>query len=185
MTYYTKWVEWGAISKFYGEQKTKRSGVRLMNHITEGLSIMEKIGATEDAMRAFCLHPLFQADDDLIKSGMEFIKIYNIRPEVLLLVMEYRNQANAWLSDKIYSQKILNSDNEVVSSWIDSIGHPSAGPLNEVKYMLIADKVQNRKDFLQYHASSHARSRELDLYFKIWLQELGITEEQYEVLSTI
>jgi len=48
--------------------------------------------------------------------------------------------------------------------------------------MLVADKVQNRKDFLAYHKGTHARSDELDYYFKLWLRRLDISEERYQEL---
>ena len=38
--------------------------------------------------------------------------------------------------------------------------------------MLIADKVQNYKDFLLYHKNTHERSDELDEYFNSWFKIL-------------
>lgn len=49
--------------------------------------------------------------------------------------------------------------------------------------MLIADKVQNYKDFEIYHKSTHPRSKELDQYFKNWLQKLNINTDQYQIWS--
>lgn len=46
--------------------------------------------------------------------------------------------------------------------------------------MLIADKVQNRNDFLNHHRVTHPRSGELDRYFDLWLERLGVTEAQFE-----
>jgi hypothetical protein len=180
--YYKDWTEWKAIVNFYGEKTAKRSKVPLINHIEEGLKILDKIRASDDAKRAFCLHPLFQANEDLTTAGMNFLKTYHTRPEVIVLVMEYRNQANAWLLDKVKLATVVNSDDKVVSSWIECTGKPTAGPMPEVRDMLIADKVQNRKDFLQYHAATHELTQELDMYFRLWLQELGISEEQYALL---
>lgn len=40
--------------------------------------------------------------------------------------------------------------------------------------MLIADKVQNYKDFRKHHLDTHARADELDFYFKTWLKELDV-----------
>ena len=48
--------------------------------------------------------------------------------------------------------------------------------------MLIADKVQNRKDFLKYHYGTHKKSVELDIYFKNWLRALNVTEADYNFL---
>jgi hypothetical protein len=46
--------------------------------------------------------------------------------------------------------------------------------------MLIADKVQNRKDFELYHEATHPRSKELAMYFRLWLEKLGVSEENYQ-----
>ena len=45
--------------------------------------------------------------------------------------------------------------------------------------MLIADKIQNKKDFELYHKGSHPRSMELDHYFNNWLKRLNISEAFY------
>ena len=49
--------------------------------------------------------------------------------------------------------------------------------------MLIADKIQNRKDFELYHLGKHERSSELEQYFKNWLERLNITEEFYQEIK--
>jgi hypothetical protein len=159
------------IEEFYGYKRARRSGVLLINHIHEGLVVLNEIGASEDAEKAFCLHPIFQADADLAVVG-DRIRVERVKPWVMVLVMEYRLQANAWLSDKV---SLLGRD-------VVCIGKPSCGPLPEVRDMLIADKVQNYKDFLTYHAGTHARSRELDHYFRFWLQALGISIADFGVL---
>ena len=40
--------------------------------------------------------------------------------------------------------------------------------------MLVADKVQNLKDFVLHHLGSHKRSDELYRYYHRWLQHLGV-----------
>jgi hypothetical protein len=80
--------------------------------------------------------------------------------------MEYRRVANNYLS-----KRMINSIDEIELS-----------PLKDVNDMLIADKVQNRKDFELYHLDTHERSDVLDQYFKNWLIRLGITEERYQEL---
>lgn len=52
----------------------------------------------------------------------------------------------------------------------------------EVDQMLVADKVQNRKDFLVHHRGCHPRSDALDRYFRLWLLRLGVTEQQFAEL---
>jgi hypothetical protein len=167
--------EYSMIKSYYQGQTAKRSGVPLINHIDDGLTVMREIGATEYAQRAFALHPMFQADRELDELGVHIASTIN--PEVLLLVMEYRSQANAWLSNKVL--------------WVeyDGIpmleGVPTPGPLKEVKDMLIADKVQNYKDFLQFHKGSHIRSAELNVYFDTWLNVLGISQERFKELCDV
>lgn len=53
----------------------------------------------------------------------------------------------------------------------------------DVQHMLIADKVQNRKDFECYHLGTHPRSAERLPYFKNWLEVLGISESRYQELA--
>ena len=145
------------IEIYYGDKCAKRSKVPYINHIYEGIKILKYINASEYAIRAYCLHPVFQMDEDLIAN---IALIYYQDPAIMTLVMEYRNQANAWLSDKVQGGNL--------------IGQPTSGPLIDVKHMLIADKVQNFKDFELYHKESHLRRRDLWLYFNEWCRNLDI-----------
>ena len=156
--------EYLAVKKFYGKTKTKRSKVLLINHIDEGLEILEKIGASELAKRAYCLHPFFQGDEELRKNRNLFRKL---DPGSVALVMEYRNIANAYLS-----HRKISSTKEIVLS-----------PLHEVDQMLIADKIQNFKDFMRYHYSHHHKSRELFQYFKNWFKKLKIPSSVFKELQ--
>ena len=69
--------------------------------------------------------------------------------------MEYRRVANSYLSHDVPE---------------DFVGFSC----EEVKQMLIADKVQNYKDFLIYHSETHPRKEELDFYFNKWFEFLEI-----------
>jgi len=159
-----------AIEKFYGDRCAKRSGVRLIKHIEDGLTILREIGASVWAERAFCLHPLFQADKELMTEGVKYCE-KSVNPYPVMLVMEYRQWANRWLSDKVDDYGKFTS-------------LPSPGHLEEVKHMLIADKVQNYKDFLAYHVQTHQRSHALSVYFETWLAELGIDEVRFSELRS-
>lgn len=175
--------EYKVVSKFYGGERAERSGVEKIKHIRVGLAILRDIDAPEDAFRGFCLHPLFQKDEDFMTSGLEYwnksisgaISDGHSRKNPIFLAMEYRNQANAWLSDKV---------NICEDSKIRTNGWPTPGPLKEVRDMLIADKVRNRMDFETYHRGQHVRSKELEYYFKIWLDVLGISEQEYQSFRT-
>jgi len=163
------------IKQFYGDRCTKRSGVPLINHIDEGIEILNRIGAADHVKEAFAIHPLIQTDTDLKTNFHDLINGWSglpITASVIALALEYRNIANAFLSNKIDTW-----DGKPVK--IDQI---RLSPLGEVNEMLIADKVQNRKDFLRYHRETHPRSLELAYYFECWLEALSITEEHYQAL---
>ncbi len=154
--------EYKIISDFYGKEKAKRSGLYLMNHIDEGLKILDFINASEIAKKAYCLHPVVQSDEALIEN-YEF-DFSGIHPQVLICLMEYRSVANAYLSKRK----------------IASIEEIRLSPLKDVNDMLIADKVQNRKDFDKHHKGTHKRSDALVLYFNNWLERLEVTDKLYE-----
>ncbi len=172
--------EYNAIVKHYGDKRAERSGVRLINHINEGLHILNLIGASMDAQRAYCLHPLIQEDSELSNMASNDV-LFSFSPRVILLAMEYRQRANDWLSDKVYKKPVMDK-NGYLTSEITHIGSPESGALKEVKQMLIADKVQNYKDFEKYHLRKHERSGELQYYFIEWLIELNVTRTDYENL---
>lgn len=151
--------EYRLISKFYQDKKAKRSGIYLMNHIDEGLRVLNDIGASEEAKKAYCLHPLLQGDDDLIKN-FNNLSFEQINPKALILAMEYRDVANEYLSGRK----------------IQSIHEIRLSKLSEVNGMLIADKIQNYKDFLLYH-QEHERYIELSQYFKNWFKKLKVTDD--------
>ncbi len=146
------------ISAFYADKKAKRSGVPYIKHIDEGLEILDRIGASNVAKAAYCVHPVFQVPKDL-KQIYGLLDSMSFDPRVLVLAMEYRNKANAYPCRP-------RTDNY-------ELGDLPVMVLPEVKDMLIADKVQNYKDFLKHHKGTHARSEQLDKYFKLWLEHLG------------
>lgn len=164
-------VGYKAIAKYYGSHRAKRSGVLLIDHIHQGIEILKRIGADEVTMEAYAVHPIFQADGDL---RANFYSCADLNPLVVLYAMEYRNIANAFLSNKVEKGPDSFGQTDVYAK------HPiKLSPLAPVNQMLIADKIQNRKDFLRYHKDSHPRSDELDFYFKTWLAVLDVSEEQY------
>lgn len=155
---------YAAVESFYGDQHAKRSGLPLMNHIDEGIFLLRNMQASDLVLAAFCLHPLIQADADLssnLKSGL----LSNLPVAPLVLAMEYRQWANKHLS--------MHPPNTTLT-W---------GPLGEVKMMLIADKIQNWKDFYIYlrGRESVPNSDRLDSYFAEWGDALGITPRQFQL----
>lgn len=160
--------EYAAIAREYGTRTAARSGVPLIRHIDEGLAILDNIAAGEPAMRAFCLHPLVQADAELAANAARLGELSD-EPRVLALAFEYRHIANAALSTRT----------------LDSAADIALSPLVEVNAMLVADKVQNYKDFILYHRGRHARSDALDRYFLLWLERLEVSEWRFAELCDI
>jgi hypothetical protein len=157
--------EYSAIVAFYGHRRAERSQVLLIAHIDEGLRILDALGASDAAKRAFCLHPIVQADADLAANAPRLRELAD-DVYVMALAIEYRHIANATLS-----QRDIASADEIVLS-----------PIADVNAMLVADKVQNRKDFESHHRGTHPRSAELDRYFRLWLERLGVSEDRYRAL---
>ena len=154
----------------YKDKKAERTEVPYINHIKEGKIILEEIEATDEAHAAYYLHPLFQGAKELQKTYQQ-PWIEEVSPQVLLLAMEYRNKANRYLCAPNYDN--LNCPSKI------------AFPLPEVKKMLIADKIQNRKDFHLYHQSTHNHSEALNQYFENWLKLLEVTTQQRDQLTKI
>jgi hypothetical protein len=165
--------ELAAITKFYNGKTAKRSGVPLINHIHEGIIVLGEIHAWHRAYAGWCLHPLVQ-NDEVLLSNMKMLMSLDTSPRNMVLAMEYRAVANAWLSNKV----------QMFEGELIMIDGPRLSPIKCVNDMLRADKVQNRKDFEKYHKGTHPRSAELELYFKKWLDALDVTEEQYQYLCT-
>lgn len=135
------------VSEYYGDRCAKRSGVPLMNHIYEGLEILDKIGSGDTQKAAFALHPLGQneinftadfATTKLVEMYVEVANSYLCRPET-------DNLKDCQLPHLI-SKDICN--------------------------MLLADKLQNYQDFTRYHLGKHERSDELEKYFQRWIMYL-------------
>jgi hypothetical protein len=157
-------AEYLAIEEDYERRTAKRSAVPLMHHIDEGLAVLKWSGSSEEAQRAFCLHPLLQ-EDAALAANLEWVRALT-PPHVLALALEYRRVANAALS-----MRPMESSAEIELS-----------PMPEVNEMLVADKVQNRKDFVLHHRGRHARSEALDLYFRRWLERLSVSEARFAEL---
>ena len=165
---HTTWIEYNIIQGFYGSHVANRTKVLYINHVEEGLFVMNYLGHSELAQRAYIMHPVFQTDGDFPDAWKRLNKkddpIHEVDITVIVLAVEYRSTANGYLS-------FASPDEE-----------PMLSPVEEVNQMLIADKVQNRKDFEIFHLHTHERSDRLQQYFKQWLEALGISEEHYSTI---
>jgi hypothetical protein len=146
------------VQDYYGDQRAKRSGVPYIYHIDEGLTILNKLGASYNTKEAFCLHPILQMDKDFNEN--KDMDLSGIETEAIILAMEYRRVANSYLSKSRPS---------------DFVGFSCP----EVKEMLIADKVQNYKDFIKYQKDTLANGTLFE-YFNYWFDLL---EVDYSVLT--
>ena len=145
--------EFKAVERYYGSSKANRSRQLKIKHVIEGVDILNSRGADLDTQRAFCLHPLLQADE-----ALQWVDVANFSPTAVLYAAEYRSVANAYLAHR----------------QVESLEEIRLSPLPQVNEMLVADKIQNYRDFISYHKWTHARSKELDKYFNNWLKKLGI-----------
>lgn len=163
-THYTTYDEYVLIDNYYGDQKARRSGLYLMNHVDEGAGIMAERKASKLAQQAFLVHPMLQ-DDHHFECLKNNLVMKHCSKEVIMLCMEYRKVANAYLCKPETDHWTLK-DIEFACPII----------MEDIKEMLIADKVQNYKDFLMYHALSHPRRNQLFTYFNNWITYLGCEE---------
>lgn len=154
-------AEYQTVKDFYGLQVQKRSQVPLINHIDEGIKILNYLNASSDTIGAFCLHPLIQNTPNF-KKFLAKVKCW-YSPNAMMLAVEYRNIANQYLPTDYANEK-----------WVAPISD-----IPEINQMLIADKVQNRKDF-ERHRKLYSNHQILDGYFKVWLSSLKIFEDDYQ-----
>jgi len=91
--------------------------------------LLAHLGTGEQAMRAFCIHPLLQSDADLAAADLAALSDDIV---VMALAMEYRSVANAYSS----------------SMGARTPADIRLSPLTAVNDRLRADKVQNDKALL-------------------------------------
>lgn len=180
INYRDSW-QYHLIAKHYEGKLAKRSKLPYIKHIDEGVEILNRIWASEDTISAFILHPLFQSDEDLKTywNTSTMLPYPRMDKMDIILVMEYRNIANAFLSKH------------------QGLRTATLSPIHEVNLMLLADKVQNQADFYRYQdykgeaaTMSEFHYKKLEQYFNEWrtlLEEKFPTEMAkfplYEVIE--
>lgn len=159
--------EYLSIQRKYGDTRASRSGQYYMNHIDEGMYILRQLypNQSEEAERAFCLHPLVQDDAEL----QSCIPMSRWSHRALMHAMEYRHVANAFLPP---------------NTW-DNLKEPKKSVLDIVNQMLVADKIQNCKDFELYVKKNLSSDRQIELstYFARWFEVLNIEHTTYQKMK--
>ena len=153
---------------FYGKRSSK--DVPYMKHIDEGLLILQHLKVEEYVMAAYAVHPLFQTPDMLLKiwGNKEYLAIDK---HILILAMEYRNKANAFVCRERTDHYEMKDMPIIV--------------MPEVKNMLIADKVQNHANFRRHYSEDHPRREKIKKYFEMWEEHLGISYNQFNSIVPI
>ena len=186
-----------AISEYYQDRTANRSGVELMNHIDEGLLIIRLLsyyppfnsqpGYHLYAKRAFALHPIYQSDDINLKTTTTnaLVKSKEAEPpgsyfgdidarKIIKQAIDYASVANSYLCRP-----------ETDHYTVDDVRLLLKAASVEVRWMLIADKVQNQRDFNLYHLGTHPRSKELSNYFKTWIKALDVPPDLIDMYYSI
>ena len=118
-----------AAAEILGSRAASRSGLPYLIHVLEGVQILEKLNASQRAKEAFCLHPIMQGDEDLVKAVSEgsVLLQWPMDSVAIALSMEYRSVANRYLS----RMRLRTPDMIELS------------PVGEVNKMLIAREILN------------------------------------------
>jgi hypothetical protein len=148
-------LELDIITDYYGSKLTERSQVPLINHIHEGLCVLQAIRASGMSKKAFCIHPIVQNDVTTVDLSKVNLFVYR-------LAEEYKHKANSYL---------CTSHTDHVEK-IDQLKFILGTTSTHCFHMLYADKIQNQKDFYLYHYKKHKRSEQLNNYFNLWLKFL-------------
>lgn len=157
-----------AICDFYHDSegavlRASRSGVSYMNHIIEGAYFLTEImPAPDEFVEAFLVHPIFQDPDIPTEILQLYVDKFELSTDVVSAAFKYRIAANEFLPKDIYTGKL-----------------PPVVTEQGIKFMLIADKVQNLKDFLRYFDKESPRHNPLTRYFDTWLTTLGAFSMAY------
>jgi hypothetical protein len=152
------------IQSCFKDRVSKRSREPYMRHITEGLQILDLLGADEFTRVLFCLHPLYQMEKEWEEQKSALARIFPM--SVHAAGFDYHCTANSCLP--------RTGRQPVLSRW------------HEVNVALVADKAQNYAAFLRTIAGTHPDADELHRYFRAWISKLqgfGASLELVDILS--
>lgn len=155
MTLWHKTAEYKLITDHYRGQYAERSGRHKMEHIKEGCRLLVGWQRPDVEHRAFCIHPLITEKKDFIYEQKDS---YHLACEMMF-------HANRYLCRPETDHLTIRGSRRELLKHL--------GPMSEsCAWLLLADKVQNRSDFMKYHAFTHARGDTLIRYFDLWIQTL-------------
>lgn len=157
---FTETREYKIIEDYY-KDKYHSNGVSFMKHIDEGLAIMKWMGTSESAKKSFCLHPIYQSEKSIKDFGIKDLSDNKLKLDsnIITNVLEFRRIDNLYTNDMR----------------ISSPGDIKISTLDEVNQMLIADKIQNRKEFENYYDGNE----DFSMYLINWFRKLDINENMY------
>lgn len=169
------------IEGHYGHLTASRSKVPLIHHIYEGLVVLARTGMSAPyVMQAYAVHPLFQ-DGRLLET--HWSELMKLPQHVITFAMEYRSVANAGI------RKPVGRTLPIIRGWESA---PSGAfnwlrlsDIAAVNSMLVADKVQNHKDFSRHFLCGdglHPEATDLQAYFEAWFSLLHVTQDQRDWL---
>lgn len=163
-------IEYDAIKAAYGDRRAERSKLPYLRHIDQGILLLNAMKVTDDVLRAWCLHPIFQLDEFYVPLMKDGGAAFDSSPKIVTLAMEYRAVANAFLTGDEASLRL-----------------PKVSPIADVNLMLIADKVQNWRDARMhlFQHVDHAERSKLDRYFKKWLDALNVSSDLQSTLGAL
>ena len=178
-----KYKYYSVIDNFYKGMSTSK-GVPYINHINEGINHLENMKVDDDVINAFILHPFVQCvnlkgtykDCLLTEKELEkHINIFEIEPEIAFELLLYRKYANSYLCRETTDNFSIHDAYRYLNNLIN---------YQTTVKMLIADKLQNFKDFLLYR-QDHPRKEFLNQYFTIWLNILANISESTSIRDYI
>lgn len=160
------------VSDFYMGDVAVRSGIPKIFHIKEGLILLEHLGASDVVKSAWCIHPVVQSNEDFKRELVDH-RLSQADSDAIIMAMEYRFIANSYLSKDV---------DIVTLKHTKLLGDKLNGFYKkDIRLMLIADKVQNYKDFKNQPKGTYENEKELQIYFASWLFDilkLGPNEHQ-------
>ena len=158
-------LEYELIAAYYEGKVAARSGLPYMNHIDEGLMLLKAMGAPQEALPAFCLHPIAQ-------NGDEAEQAYAQKSPVWFYAERYALVANCYLPQNTPPIDLPRDERRtaITAHFSQEARHDLQDRV--ITAMLFADKLQNDKDARRMGYKSH-HTDQLEQYFKDWLWLIG------------